>query len=358
MATIIERIDKTGAKSYQVKVRLKGYPQQTATFSRKTDAKKWATQTEAAIRERRHFKSVEASKHTLSDLLDRYIRDVLPTKAKSTQPHQKRQLEWWSKELGPYTLADITPALIAECRDKVVKKSSGATANRYLAVLSHAFTVARKELGWIESNPVFSVSRPKEPRGRVRFLSEDAIAEDGSVIAGELTRLLNACRSSKEAYLFPLVTLALSTGMRRGEIMNLTWTDVDLKQGRIVLHQTKNQERRVVPLVGHALSLLKELSKVRRLDTQLLWPGGNPDKPKDITLPWYSALQEAQIEDFRFHDLRHSAASYMLMNGASIAELAEVLGHKTLQMVKRYSHLSESHARGVVERMNKSVFGE
>lgn len=345
MATIIERTDKTGAKSYQVKVRLKGYPQQTATFTRKTDARKWATQTEAAIRERRHFKTVEATRHTAGDMADRYIKSALLTKAKSTQSTQKKQLEWWKKELGAFTLADCTPALIAEARDKLVQQSSGSTANRYLAVLSHAFTVAQKEWGWIESNPVFSVTKPTEPRGRIRFLSDD-----------ERLRLLKACKQSKESYLYPVVVLALSTGMRRGEIMNLTWADVDLKQGRIVLHQTKNKERRVVPLVGYALELLKQHAKVRRLDTPLLWPGGNPEKPKDITLPWYEVLKEAGIEDFKFHDLRHSAASYMLMNGATIAELAEVLGHKTLQMVRRYSHLSEAHSKGLVERMNAVIF--
>lgn len=153
MATITKRRDSNGDTSYQVKVRLKGYPAQTATFERLTDAKKWATQTEAAIRERRHFRSVEAQKHTLAELVGRYVRDVMPTKGGATQPTQQRQLEWWKKELGEYSLAECTPALIAEARDKLVRTSSGSTANRYLAVLSHAFTVACKEWGWIEANP-------------------------------------------------------------------------------------------------------------------------------------------------------------------------------------------------------------
>jgi len=124
------------------------------------------------------------------------------------------------------------------------------------------------------------------------------------------------------------------------------------------LHDTKNGERRVVPVVGKALELLKDHAKVKRSDTSLLFPSKvDSQKPMDLRAPWKAALTKAGIEDFRFHDLRHSAASYLAMNGASLAEIAEVLGHKTLQMVKRYAHLSEAHTAGVVERMNKSIFG-
>jgi integrase len=139
---------------------------------------------------------------------------------------------------------------------------------------------------------------------------------------------------------------------------------VDLHQGRITLHETKNGERRVVPLAGKALELLQAHAKVRRLDTPLLFPSKVRDPktkvpvgPMDLRTPWENALKTAGIEDFRFHDLRHSAASYLAMNGASLAEIAEVLGHKTLQMVKRYSHLSEAHTAGVVARMNARIFG-
>lgn len=352
MATIAKRTDADGKTRYQVKVRLKGYPAQSATFERLTDAKKWATQTEAAIRERRHFKTVEAQKHTFADLVDRYVRDVLPSKGKQRKT-QGTQLAYWRAELGVYTLADLTPALIGEVRDRLARNDgrhgtmSPSTVVRYLAALSHAFTVAVKEWGWIEDNPCRKVTRPKEPRGRVRFLSDD-----------ERQRLLQACRESSNPSLYTVVVLALSTGMRSAEIMGLTWDRVDLKSGRILLEETKNGERRAVPLVGHAAELLRERAKVRTLGTTLLFPAArDPAKRADVRFAWLGALAASGVEDFRFHDLRHSAASYMLMNGASIAELAEVLGHKTLQMVRRYSHLSDSHAKGIVERMNAAVFG-
>jgi integrase len=96
---------------------------------------------------------------------------------------------------------------------------------------------------------------------------------------------------------------------------------------------------------------------MRRIDTRLLFPDGSGKKPIIIRAPWHKALKQAGIEDFRFHDLRHSAASYLAMSGASLAEIAEVLGHKTLEMVKRYSHLSEQHTASVVEKMNKKFLG-
>lgn len=105
MASIQERRSKDGKTTFRVQVRLKGHPQETATFERKTDAKKWAQQTEAAIREGRYFKTTEAKRHTFGEMVDRYIRDVLPKKNQSSQHSQKSQLHWWKNQLGEYTLA-------------------------------------------------------------------------------------------------------------------------------------------------------------------------------------------------------------------------------------------------------------
>ncbi len=350
MAYIEERKSRDGKPRFRVQVRRKGHPTITATFNRKTDAKRWAQDKESDIRHRRHFRYSEAEKHTLAEVADRYVETVAP--ALKTASDRERHLNWWKAQLGESTLADLTPAIIAEQRDKLLggKTSRGqrqpATVVRYLASLSHALSVAVKEWGWLEDNSVLKVSKPKEPRGRVRFLSD-----------GERKELLDACRKSTNAQLYPIVVLAVSTGMRRGEILGLRWADVDVPNGRITIHDTKNNERRVAPLAGHALEVMRDYSKVRRLDTELVFPGSKPDTPIDIRVPWEAAVKAAGIENFRFHDLRHSAASYLAMNGASLAELAEILGHKTLQMVKRYAHLSEAHTHGVVARMNEKIFG-
>ena len=352
MATIEERKALSGATSYRVLVRLKGFPTQTATFSRKTDAKKWASQTEVAIRENRYFKTVESKRHTLKDLVDRYVQNILPTKPQSEQK-QKSQLQWWVSQLGAYTLSDITPARISECRDTLLSEityrktqRSPSTANRYMAALSHAFSIAVKEWGWLEANPLNKIRKLKEPRGRIRFLSDE-----------ERKRLLTACHESNTPHLYLIVILCLSTGARKMEIMNLTWDDVDFNRNVITLHETKNGERRLLPLVHKARALLLEHSKIRNLESNLLFPSKhNANKPIDIRAAWEAALKQADITDFRFHDLRHSAASYLAMNGASLAEIAEVLGHKTLQMVKRYAHLSEAHTAKVVASMNEKIF--
>ena len=145
--------------------------------------------------------------------------------------------------------------------------------------------------------------------------------------------------------------------MAFNEIMSLKWPDVDLNRKAITLHDTKNKERRVLPLAGHALELIKEHNRVRRIDSDLVFPSPhNPKEPYKIRAAWNAAIERAAVENFRFHDLRHSAASYLAMNGASLAEIAEVLGHKTLSMVKRYAHLSEAHTHSVVASMNEKIF--
>ena len=353
MATIEKRITDNGETSYRVKIRLKGYPVQTATFKRLTDAKKWTQDTESAIREGRHFKTAEAKKHTLADLVDRYIKDVLPKKPK--QAHAQRpQLERWKAELGCYVLADITPALIVECRDKLLteltprgEQRSPATVVRYMAALSHAFTIAVNEWQWLEISPMSKVKKPTEPRGRVRFLDD-----------AERSKLLQACKESPNPMLYLCVILALSSGMRQAELMGLNWKDVNLNDGYLILHETKNGDRRRVPLSGLGLQLLQEYAKIRRIDTPFLFPSDrNPQQPIDLRKAFKNAMTLAGITEFKWHDLRHCTASYLAMNGASLAEIAEVLGHKTLSMVKRYAHLSDGHVSNVVASMNEKIFG-
>jgi integrase len=353
MASIKERKDKDGKViGYHVQIRIKGHRPEHASFKSKTKMKEWIQNTESAIREGRHFKTTEAKKHTLGELIDRYIQDVLPTKKKSERK-QTAQLTWWKKQIGYYLLSEITPSMIAEQRDNLLRETTRrkktrnpSTVVRYMAALSHAFSIAIKEWGWIEDSPIRKVTKPKEARGRVRFLDDD-----------ERLRLLLACKESANPYLHIIVVLALSTGMRQAEILNLKWSDVNLDKGRVILHETKNGEIRQVAIAGQALQLLKDLDKVRRLYTELVFPGQFPKKPIVIRGAWDNAVKKAEISNFLFHDLRHSCASYLAMNGASLAEIAEVLGHKTLAMVKRYAHLSDTHTANVVSKMNEKIFG-
>lgn len=155
-----------------------------------------------------------------------------------------------------------------------------------------------------------------------------------------------------------MVVLALSTGMRSGEMLSLRWSQVDLVNGQVRLHDTKNGSSRSVPLAGLAMDLMAAHAKVRRIGSDLVFPGADPKNQVDLKKPWTTAVRKAGLVDFRFHDLRHSAASYLAMNGASTIEIAAVLGHKTLAMVKRYSHLANSHTSKVVSSMNEKIFGD
>lgn len=351
MATITERLAKNGTKRFKAEVRLKGYSPQTATFKRLTDAKKWIQDTESAIREGRHFKTAEAKKHTVNEMIDRYLSGAKLTKVQDE--HTGLHLRRWKDEIGYMLLADVNADVITQIKEKLLneefrgKPRSPTTVLRYMASLSTVFTTAVRDWAWLEDSPMKNIKKPTAARGRVRFLSDD-----------ERERLLVACKDSKNKQLYMCVILAISTGMRQAELFGLKWADVNLKERYIILNETKNGERRRVPLAGLVLELLQEHSKVRRLDTPLLFPGiKNPLSPIDLQTPWETARKKADITDFTWHDLRHCTASYLAMNGASMAEIAEILGHKTLSMVKRYAHLSDGHVSNVVASMNAKIFG-
>jgi integrase len=247
MATIDKRVYPNGSISYRVRTRLKGYPQQVATFPNKTQAREWAGKIEAALREGRYFPTSEAKRHTLAELVDRYVRDVLPLKPKNAQT-QRQQLVWWKTQLGDYRLSEVTPARIVDCRDRLLntpkpngKRRSNATVVRYLAVLSHAFSVAMKEWGWVDDNPLRKVTKPKEPRGRVRCLEQS-----------DREALLEACAASTCALLYPVVVLAISTGMRRGEITRyaLVTGRLGARENYVARHQERGTAWRAAGRLG------------------------------------------------------------------------------------------------------------
>jgi len=253
-------------------------------------------------------------------------------------------------------LADVTPALLSEIKEELAagmvagKRRAPATVNRYFISLSPVLTKSAGEWGYIETNPMAKVDKLDEPEGRVRFLSET-----------ERDSLLDACRKSRNKMLYPVTLLALSTGMRQGEILSICWKDVDFDRKRIVLLDTKNGSSRQVPLAGAAEGELKAILAAKKAaKVQTIKPIGDDlvfhngaGKLLNIRTSWDHAVKIAKLDShFRFHDLRHTAASYLAMNGATLLELSQILGHKTMSMVKRYAHLTEQHLHNVVERMN------
>jgi len=228
-------------------------------------------------------------------------------------------------------------------------QKSNATLNRYMAALSVVFTYAYKSLEWLDSNPIEKIRKYQEPKGRIRYLDDE-----------ECARLIAVCKESDNPLLYPAVMLAITTGARRSEILGLRWADVDLNAKRAILHETKNGEKRTLAIIEPALSLLCEMESKRGDSEFVFYPRRYTGEKHhaNIMHAWYAALSAADIKDFRFHDLRHTTASYLAMDGATMGEIADILGHKTLQMTKRYSHLSDQHKQSVVERVMSKKFSE
>ncbi len=347
MATFEERTISTGEKRIRAVVRRAGFQTLRATFENKKKAREWASKEETAMRDGKYRLSAAADHHTAAEMIDCYLEKVLPHKSRkvSYTIQQRAQLLWWRQRIGQYKLANVTPALIGDCRNELLGERSTATANRYMAALSHVYTIAIKEWAWLEQSPILRLSKLKESRGRVRFLSD-----------AERDALLGACRMEKRKPLELLVVLAISTGARKMEILSLKWEDVDLERGIATVQESKNDERRPLYLMSLAKQML--MRHQHHPKSRYVFANRFGNRPVNIEREFRRAIARAGITDFHFHDLRHTSASYIAMNGGSGADIAEVLGQKSLAMVKRYTHLSKTHTAGVVESMNEKVFGK
>lgn len=351
MGTIREYKKGEGGVSYHAEVRLKGYPTQRASFRTRTLAKKWIQDTESSIRDGRHFRTAEAKKHTVKDLIERFVSQWL-----SQYPHrivrQTAYLVWWKDRLGHLLLSDLTPAVLAEARDILLSEKTPrgnirnpSTVNRYLAAFSRSLTIAMKEWGWLDDTPMRKVSKPSEGKGRNRLLSLE-----------EKDRLLKACKGSPSPHLYYIVSLALLTAMRQGEILTLTFENCDFQNKIITLEQTKNGECRIIPITNAVETILNSC-KVSDIDSGLVFkPSSSTNRSGvvDVYNAFQKAVKEANIFDFRFHDLRHAAASYLAMNGATQGELMTILGHKSPSMTRRYAHYSQKHVAELMERMHSN----
>lgn len=332
MASITKRTRRNGRVSWGVRIRVIGYDTLSKSFPTKLEAQRWAALHEAAARGRTLAVSRDA---TLSDLIKEYSPRAKPSTA--------RLLRYWDDALGHLRLRDVTPALIAKHRDLLLgaptrsfgqkrsKPRSASTVLHYLCALSSAFRYGMRELHWCDFNPVQNVSKPAPSRWRTRFLSD-----------GEREKLLEECRGNP--HLYAAVLLSVTTGIRRGELHRLRWRDLDFTDRWAVLPETKNGDARGVPITEKVLTALQALPRT-----------AENVFPFDLTRAWRGAMKRAEISDFRWHDLRHSAASYLAKSGASSVEIASLLGHRTLGMVRRYAHLANSHTRSLVDRVMREV---
>jgi len=222
-----------------------------------------------------------------------------------------------------------------------------STTNRYLAALSRAFTICIREWHWTKENPVLKITRPKEGKPRKRYLEKD-----------EITTLLSACRKSKSPHLYPVTLFALTTAARKGEILGLKWEDVNFKRNIATFRDTKNGETRSVHLGEQILNCLQEERSKRVIVSEYVFPNLDGTKPADIRTAWDLTIKDTGLKNVCFHSLRHTAASHLAMGGVSTLEIAAILGHKSLSMVKRYSHLSTSLTARSLIHMNNEILGD
>jgi integrase len=231
-------------------------------------------------------------------------------------------------------------------KDLGLRKPS--TLNRYKSALSAVFTWAKRRRllprGWV--NPCREIQALPEKNARTRFLSAD-----------ERERLLGVARVSECEKLYGFILMALTTGARRGELLGLRHSDLDLEAGTATLHTSKNGRPRVLPLTATVVTEIKRLGKPATPSALLFCGRYRTDKPMQFMTAWHTALRVARIDNFKVHDLRHSAASYCAQAGASLLEIADLLGHQSLDVTRRYSHLTVQNKRALVDRVLGGIGG-
>lgn len=294
---------------------------------------------------------------TIGKLIDAYMAAYA-----GRDTTRQQRLDWWKARFGPTPLLSLSDDdLFAALEDLAAhrgryfagkdadgnpvmkakrKPLSPATLNRYQAALSAVLTWAQRRRmtpkDW--QNPCRHLELRPEKNEIVRFLSDD-----------ERAGLLAACKASSWPRLYVLVLMGLTTGARRGELEALRWRDVDLERAEASVLRSKNGDKKVLPLVP---AVVEELTKLRSKPDALVFPSKRrPDVAFNFDPAWDRALKAAGVRNFRFHDLRHSCASYLAQAGAPLLQIAEVLGHRQLSVTKRYSHLTTKHKAELVTRV-------
>lgn len=301
---------------WQVQVRRIHAGATSKSFHRKSDADRWATQQEALMQTGQWEKN-KSSDYTIKDMLDRYLAEVTPAKRGKDAEARRLKRLLGDKRLMSHRLDKAVPHIFATFRDQ--RLQDGVRACQYdLVLLRHAWNIARIEWGWlIGDNPLTLIRMPKNNPPRERRLK-----------VGEYERLEEAAKASRSWYLWPIVVIAIETGMRRSEILSLRWEHVNEDKKSAFLPMTKNGTSRRVPLNDKALEMLLSIKNTSDI----------PFPITDIAFrqAWDRLRHRADINDLTFHDLRHEAISRLFESGLKIHEVMAISGHKTASQLFRY----------------------
>lgn len=313
-------IRKKGEGQYHVQIRKRGYPTQTKTFTKEADARRWATIIESEM-ERGVFVSRTESEATfIKDILQRFAAEVLPTKR--SEQSDKSRIKTLIEAFGDYRLASLTSSQVASFRDQRLQVVGPQSVIHEINLLNRVLKTATMDWGIALPGglPTSQVRKPIKPRGR-----------DRRVTSEEIAKILAVTESSE---LRTIVTLAVESGMRRNEMASLAWDEIDIKKQTAHLPKTKTDVPRTVPLSKAAVKALKDFGTKREGRVFAL-------QAESMSQAFERACEKhrANIVGVRFHDLRHEATSRLFEKGLNVMEVAAITGHKTLDMLKRYTHL-------------------
>ena len=335
MATIRKRNNR-----WHVQVRRKGSPALTRSFLTKADAQTWARKVEAEADRRGlpvGLKVLDAT--TVGDVLIRYEAEVTPKKRGAVREGMAIRV-LLRNPIAKVPLSALTVAMVARHRDTRLSVVKPSTVCREILLYQHAFKVARNVWGLpIAENPFALVEKPRVSDGRTRRLE-----------AGEWEMLKDACRRSRNPYILPMVEFAVESAMRRGEVLQLRWRDVDTVKRTLHIPRAKNGHARTIPLTSRSVELLDiQRSEGASGDAHVF-----PTTEDAVKMAWRRVMMRARLPNFRYHDLRHEAVSRFFEMGLSIPEVALISGHRDTRMLLRYTHL---RAEDVAEKLAKAVDG-
>lgn len=313
-------IRKKAEGQWHVQIRKRGYPAQTKTFTKEVDARRWATIIESEMERGVFVSRTEAEATLVREVLERYVEEVLPTKRGQMQDKSRAKL--LMAEFGAYRLASLTSTQVAKYRDTRLKVVGPQSVIHEINLLNRVLKAATMDWGIALPGglPTAQVRKPTKPRGR-----------DRRVTIEEITKILEATESAE---LTAVVTLAVETGMRRGELASLRWENVDLNKQTAHLPETKTGVPRTIPLSKTAVKALATFGSKK--DGRVFSLQG-----ESMSQAFERACKShrANIDGVRFHDLRHEATSRLFEKGLNVMEVAAITGHQTLDMLKRYTHL-------------------
>ena len=359
MTVIRLRKTSKGVKKYQAYIRIKGYKPIMKTFDKYSSAAEWAKKIEVQMKEGSYKEipneleqKLQTDFKNMESLINFYKTNIAPQKYSYAEKYNV-MFDWWINQIGQIKIQDLTASMITACKqilinEKIKKKDKevtrgNSTINKYLMCLSAILTYAVKDLEIIENNPVSKVSLMPKPNGRTRFLTID-----------EIKSFAEACKNHSD-FLYIFFLIAISTGGRYAEVLNLKIENIDFQNNQVHYLNTKNNENRGVPIDKNILNLVKQYMLENSINEGYLFI--NKEKTKKLYIRGYlqNVIKKIGLKDFHIHDIRHTTASYIAMNGGSLLDIAEILGHKSLVMARRYSHLTDKHTATVLNKVTNNI---